>query len=369
MIPSKLVSALSQVREIKLRDSAAGDEGITKLVESIEFTRTSLNSHSMLPLYSLDLTNCGLSLVACEALSKLGGGHGSLKETLPNLSVIKLGFNKDLGAAGMQVLEPLLQQMQIVEVPSCGLGGSGVRLCVGMLVRDTCTIQSLDISSNEASNLSGPTIGLALSQNKSLTELKLKSNGLKSDGVEAILQPLSRKLSGGAPLVRLDLSFNQVGAEGSRALSDLLSRPTCLIQSLSLASCSLTNESLSALAGALAESSKLNFLDLSSNSFTNNAGSEFFQLLRTKKSSISELNLRGNKLGVPVSDELGKYLKETKSLTTLDFGLNELDVKAIAIVVQSNSSLKTLHLTIPDTQSVSFTERGWTKVATSFYRK
>ena len=127
----------------------------------------------------------------------------------------------------------------------------------------------------------------ALKKNKSLTEITLRSNGLK---LPAIID--KNDVSSLRRLTSLDLSYNSFPKSGAIVLAEFLGTNDTLV-SLALSKCRIGTKSAEVFLPVLKGNTTLLTLDLSKNSLSDEIAPTIIALLKNN-STLSVLDLREN---------------------------------------------------------------------------
>ncbi|XP_038656808.1 NACHT, LRR and PYD domains-containing protein 3-like isoform X2 [Scyliorhinus canicula] len=185
------------------------------------------------------------------------------------------------------------QSLKNLDLGHNKLGDSGVKLLSTTLKNPDCKIRKLSLCANALTSSCAEDLASALSTNQSLTSLDLGYNKLEFSGVKllsvALMNPdckiqklglahnaitdscvadLTSALSTNRSLTALILGHNELGDSGVKLLSVALRNLDCKIQELHLGKNGLTDSCIEDLTSALSTSHSLMFLNLQSNSLT-----------------------------------------------------------------------------------------------------
>ena len=185
--------ALECLTALRLRRCEIDDEGAEAL----------LRSAHLKGVHQLDLSSNRLSVQAMRAL--LDAPHFS------SLSSLSLSYNYGLGDEATRLLasSPLCGQLASLRLASCSVTIAG---CRALAAAPLDQIRHLRLGSND---LEDEAIGVVASAPwfSQLREFDCNNNGITDAGVAAIAASTER-----VAMHTLDLSFNELGAEGVEAL-------------------------------------------------------------------------------------------------------------------------------------------------------
>ena len=202
----------------------------------------------------------------------------------------------------------------------------------------SCTdFQQLDLSSNHIGLKGTLAISEALKSCTHLHELDLSSNGIGSEGVVA----LSEALKSCTHLQELDLYSNGIGSEGALALSEALKSCTDF-QHLDLSSNHIGSKGAVALSEALISCTHLQELDLSSNGIGSEGAVALSEALKSC-THLHELDLSSNGIGSEGALALTEALKGCTNLQKLHLSSNDLDLLCALALSEALKSCTHLH--------------------------
>ncbi|CAG7837083.1 unnamed protein product [Allacma fusca] len=151
----------------------------------------------------------------------------------------------------------------------------------------------------------------------------------------------------------LNISYNNIGNAGARAIAKLIiePRPNGTIHTLSMARNNIKNKGAKAIAYALTLNTHLTFLDIRLNYVGNPGGKDFGHAL-VKNTSLQYLNLAANRLTDDTCYVLGKMLQHNKTLKELDVSSNNMGRKGgeyLAMGVRNNKVILKVDIRLADT--------------------
>ncbi|XP_067882419.1 NACHT, LRR and PYD domains-containing protein 3-like [Heterodontus francisci] len=234
-------------------------------------------------------------------------------------TIIKIDLEQcNIPFEGLQRLGPILHKCQELRLDSNNLGDSGVKLLSVALRNPDCKIQKLWLGKNNISDSCAGDLASALSINRSLTFLDLSDNKLGDSGVKLLSEALRNPdckiqtlelynneltasciedfaftLSTNRSLIDLNLSDNKLGDSGVKLLSAVLRNPDSKIQELHLRRVGLSDSCVKDLISLHSTNQSLTFLDLRSNSFTEQSFPALHHLILNCR-SLEHIWLLGN---------------------------------------------------------------------------
>ncbi|XP_051865755.1 NACHT, LRR and PYD domains-containing protein 14-like isoform X6 [Pristis pectinata] len=247
------------------------------------------------------------------------------------------------------------------------LGDWGMKLLSEVLRDPECKVQRLGLKAGSLATADVEDLTLALSTNRSLTELELDLawNDLGDSGVklvsEALRNPeckihklglwcvgltaagvvdLASALSTNRSLTELDLGGNKLGDSGVKLVSEALRNPECKIQKLGLQRVGLTAAGVVDLASALRTNRSLTELDLIDNDLGDSGVKLVSEALRNPECKIHKLDLGWTGLTDSGTNNLVSVLSTNRSL-------RELDLRSNSLTDRSVPALRRLTQTLP----------------------
>ncbi|XP_063775669.1 leucine-rich repeat-containing protein 31 [Pseudophryne corroboree] len=293
---SSLMSFLPDVEEIDL--------SWNELVGGSLLLMTS-NLRHVSRLRILGLSNCGLT----------GDDVGVLGESLhyiPDLQVLDLSWNSDLGGALSTLTQHLSDQweLKILNLTDCNLrtkDGDSLAHAVSRMPK----LEVLDLSENKELGSVIKNITEKLKNCTCLCVLKLRSTGLHQDSIQC----LSSAFQYWPFLRRLDLSCNKAAGGGFREAAAHLTAFKQL-ELLDIHQCSLTGDDVAALTQVIPLLSNLQVLDISSNKNVGLSPEHLFSRLRflPKLNSVIISNCSLQRESLAGLAEASRYLIDLQKL-------------------------------------------------------
>ncbi|XP_069461083.1 NACHT, LRR and PYD domains-containing protein 3-like [Ambystoma mexicanum] len=151
----------------------------------------------------------------------------------------------------------------------------------------------------------------------------------------ACCSDLASVLTVNRSLTELNLSWNDLGDCGFRQLCTGLKHPGCRIQTLLVASCSLTGSSCSELASVLSTSQFLTEIQLYHDSLGDSGMIQLCEGLRHPKCKMQTLRLSRCSFTAACCGSLAMALSANSSLTVLDLGENELGCQGLILLSEA----------------------------------
>ncbi|GAA5843864.1 hypothetical protein JCM9279_000171 [Rhodotorula babjevae] len=252
--------------------------------------------------------------------------------TLPNLTSLDLSDN----AFGGRSAEPMLEfignapALQVLKLNNNGMGPAGGAMIAGALLENAkkaeregrkSALRVLVCGRNRLENGSSAAFAEAFSALTTLEEVRMPQNGIRMEGIEAIVTALRANPG----LVTLDLQDNTATEKGSRAIAQSLpSWPK--LQNLNLSDCLLRPRGGLAIFTTLSSGSNplLSSVKLQSNELDARAVLALARALDQHGEHVVDLELNGN-YGDDGEEE--QYVKVREALDKWGHGeaLDELD--------------------------------------------
>ena len=256
----------------------------------------------------------------------------------------------------VQRLREEADSLVTLDLSDCNVGVPGALVLASLLPMSSLT--SLDLTANllsghhddDSDDEDGPhfmaddsgifALAEALKVNRSLTCLDISCNEIGAEGGVAIAEALVVNSS----LTSLDLQANNIGAKGGVAIAEAL-KANGSLRSLNLATNNIGQEGGAAIAKALKVNSSLTSIDVGGNKITKEAVLALVKVFKEKQMTC--INLTSCNLDADGAKEVAEYVRVSSSLTTLDLQGNKLSPQsgvALAEALKVNSSLTILSL-------------------------
>ncbi|XP_057677392.1 NACHT, LRR and PYD domains-containing protein 12-like [Corythoichthys intestinalis] len=364
---ASVLSSPSNLKSLSLSLNNLSDEGVEILSKGLASPHCTLES--------LRLMECGLSKSSCHLLTSVPSSPSNLKSldlsynnlsdkrveilskglASPNCTLEKLSlWNCNLDKGSCDLLASVLSSpsnLKRLDLRGNNLSDEGVEILSKGLASPNCTLEKLILMECDLDKGSCHLLASVLSSPSNMKHLDLYDNGLSDEGVEilskglaspnctlesldlsycdlgkASCHPLASVLSSPSNLRDLDLSLNNLSAEGVEILSKGLASPNCTLEKLTLHGCDLKKGSCHPLASVLSSPSNLKHLNLTCNNVSDegvkilskglasphckfeslalswchitNEGCVFLaEALKLNPSHLEELDLRNNPIG------------------------------------------------------------------------
>lgn len=224
-------------------------------------------------------------------------GAESLSNSLTNhqaLLYVNLNGNVIEKRGAIHVIKFVLTCPTLIEldVGNNQINHDGIIAITTALNRANFTLETLNIENPTFNSVMQETaIHLAkmLAINTSLQKLSLKKYRLRCDGMFT----LSQHLLENNVLRVLDISCNEISADGAEALAVYLANPNCVLESLNISSNRLVDLGAKAMAQAISQNNTLIHIDLTNNNIQNEGLSRLAEALFHNTTMLS-FKLFGN---------------------------------------------------------------------------
>ncbi|XP_036418048.1 ribonuclease inhibitor-like [Colossoma macropomum] len=311
-----LASALrnsSAVRELDLSKTELQDSGEELLSAALE------NPHGKLE--KLRLFECNLTWKSCEVLALV------LSSTSTKLRELDLSKNK-LQDLEVNMLSIGLQnphcQLEILRLEYCDFTKEGWAALFEALKSNPSHMKELNLSNIFLFSGMDSLSALLKDPYCKLEKLQLEYCNIKDEGCATLIEALKSNPS--LQLRELNLSWNDPGQSGLKKLSDLLEDPHCKLEKLELESCGIKGGGCAALVEALKSnpSSHLRELNLSNNNLGDSGAKALSDLLKDPHCKLEKLQLSHCKISGEDCAALDSALKSNPSshLRELDLSCN-----------------------------------------------
>ncbi|KAK3570175.1 hypothetical protein QTP86_015308 [Hemibagrus guttatus] len=307
---SALLTALrsehSTLKELNLSKNRIQDSGVKLLSEELK--------NKLCKLETLRLSDCSIT----------EEGYTALSEALKSSHLIELDLRgNDPGASGVKLLTDLLQD------PDCKLktlrllkSPDAEKAYTKMFSKNPLLHTELDLSNKTPKDVKVKQLSALLQDpHYRLQKLTLyKGDSMTDDDCSHVISALVLNPS---HLRELNLNRNKPGESGLRDLCDFLKNPKCTLQTLKLSDCNITEEGYTALIKALKSNrSSLIELDLRGNDPGPSGLKELRNLMNDKKCKLKTLRVLKSPDAQKASDHLTEVLGINPILQT-DLNLSE----------------------------------------------
>ena len=176
---------------------------------------------------------------------------------------------------------------------NCGINGQSLSLMMGELTKHAkaCPlhgVESLDTDCNKIGDNGIALIATVLQTNTTIRELSVRDCSISDEGAESLARALAVKSS----LSRLSISKNNIGDKGIGHIAAAFHSSTIRIKTLEISKCSISDDGVEILAGALAVNESVEDLDISDNEISDNGIAHLVTALQTMR--MRSLKVRGN---------------------------------------------------------------------------
>ncbi|XP_024659530.2 NACHT, LRR and PYD domains-containing protein 12 isoform X2 [Maylandia zebra] len=287
-------------------------------------------------LETLRLKDCWLSEISCATLLS------ALMSNPSHLKHLDLSDNISLQDSGVKLLCAFLEsphcQLETLRMTNCRLSEVSCDYLNSALKSNPSHLRELDLSSNydlQDSGLKQLCVFLE-SPHCILETLRLAGCGLSEAHCDNVASALKSKSS---HLTELDMSYNKLHDSGVKCLSAGLESPNCRLGTLRLEYCWLSEVSCASLVSALKSSlSHLKHLDLSNNTDVQDSGVKHLcGFLESPGCGLETLRLENCGLSKIACDYLVSALKSSylRQLYMRRNNLQDSDVKQLSDLVES----------------------------------
>ena len=332
------------LKELVIIESDLNDEGLLALVEGMA------NCGNLEHLYL-----CGNDQITEVGLRALSSLFQLKKFCLQSLDLSSMGINNE----GMITLASgiaAFHSLKYLDLAHNDIGDEGLQsLAVGLCSNKK--LETLDLSDNGLFSA----IGLRRLSDVILTALNLEllflsNNAINDEGMQALAVGLREHPA----LTRLNLSINEIGIEGVRALG---TAEISSLRFLYLSNNAINDEALGVLAEGIENFISLETLDLSRNNMITSSGlAVLAPIFRRENCSLKEIDLEMTNIEDSEVVAFAEGLVGNESLKKLSFGCRNLTATgwvAFSTLLCDTSSVNNTYLsnhTLKEIGSIYFFE-------------
>lgn len=235
-------------------------------------------------------------------------------------------------------------ELEELNLDNAGLTGADI-IALARAVGQHAGLRQLDLSRNAVSSAGvQAAIVNALAKNRSLTCLGLDACSITDEGIRCLAGALDRN----ATLQILTLSHNAIGFEGASALAEALRSSACRLRRLEVAHVGLRRELAAEFLSGVADNSSLEALVLRDNPL-GDEGLEEVAIALQRNTTLRELDLSRCGFRLVGTQSLFAALRVRRSLPSLDLSGNDLGqhvgaIEVLASAVAQGSGLQVLDL-------------------------
>ncbi|XP_051792645.1 NACHT, LRR and PYD domains-containing protein 12-like isoform X10 [Acanthochromis polyacanthus] len=341
--PEMIQRIINNLKEMN-SDGMSPDRSINIFHCLMEMKDLSVHQEIQEFLQSENRSEKELSEIQCSALAYM---LQMSEEVLDELDLDKYRTSYE----GRWRLIPAVRNCRKARLTDCYLSESHCEVVASALKSNPSHLIELDLSWNNLQDSSVKHLCDGLqSPNCKLETLRLVGCSLSEISCDSLVSALKSNPSHLEHLEHLDLSGNYLKDSGVKHLSGFVESPDCILKTLRLENCSLSEISCDSLVSALKSNpSHLEHLDLSRNDLKDSSVKHLSGFVESPDCILKTLRLERCMLSEISCDSLVSALKSNPShLEHLDLSLNDLkdsSVKHLSGFVESpDCILKTLKL-------------------------
>jgi len=306
-------------------------EGVRHLA-SVVTESPSLNS---INLYGCNIDTIGVQFIAA-AISKT-----------EVLSFLDLG-NNSIGSNEMQVIATAIKMnksLTYINLNYNNLGGEGVSI-MSVLIEENC-LTSIDLIGNWIGDKDLEVLGNAINKSQVITSVDLRCNFITKNGVRFLVRAIEESKS----LAFINLSSNSIGDEGVQIIANAISNqknPT--INTMDFSCCGIGIDGILHISSCMERNSSITSIDLSDNGLTHEAAKIIANNIIKKNSNILSISLRRNQIGCIGAKAIFDAIISNNSssrINYLDISSNFIKndgAYAIANALKINKTIKEINL-------------------------
>ena len=282
--------------KLSLRDNGLNDDGVIKIAQS-------LCKHSKLK--ALNLQNNNITEKAAEALASVISSNTELQKLYLGNNQLQLGV---------------------------------IKIARGL--KNISSLKVLDLSNNNITEQAADELAAAIRFNKSLEEIWLSSNYLRSSAIVVV-----NALQENSSLKELYLNDNKNRSEELAPVISSVVTKNLFLRILALSDNGLNDSGVIKIAQSLCKCSKLKVLNLQNNNITEKAAEALASVI-SSNSGLEKLYLGNNQLQLGII-EIAKRLKDISSLKVLDLSNNNITKQVadeLVATIKISKSLEKLWL-------------------------
>ena len=330
LLPHNVTSLMSfmstkqsvQWKSLELRQCKIGDIGMSVLQQfisentsTLEYVDLSHNQSSPWGVYSAIIRNCSAnSLTLC--------GDDGIEDYVN------------------EIKEALQTNIKLISLKLCDIVYHGV-ISIAETIQVNTTLQNLDISSNNISDVGAAAISDSLKRNGSLVKLNMSGNNITSAGTKK----LSEAIQVNTTLLNLDISSSNISNAGAAAISDSLKTNSSLAK-LNISQNNINSEGAKKIAETIQVNTTLQKLVINYNTISDDGAASICDTLKNNN-TLQELHMSSNNITRQGAKKIGEAIQVNATLQKLDISYNTISDDGAAVIsngLKSNKSLQVLDM-------------------------